>query len=177
MREKATILATACVMIVVVVFFEFYVFQITESYSTAYYDEFNKTPTPSYNYSFSPPVSMYRALLIALESGGWNATSLKNMTINVELDYCVFLNNYSTPSGTATFGKGTGITPMWGFQVLYQVTHPPADWSPQQFNGSIAYRYVWTIIVQYSDLFAMPPPGYYLVDAATAELVPTGPLY
>jgi hypothetical protein len=176
MREKATILVTACVMIVVVVFFEFYVFQNTESYSTAYYDEFNKTPTPSYNYSFSPPVSMYRALLIALESGGWNATSLKNMTINVELDYCVFLNNYSTPSGTFHFGKGSGLTPVSGWQVLNQVTHPPTDWSPQQCNSSIGYRYVWTIWVQYPGLFMIPPPGYYLVDAATAELVPTGPL-
>ena len=176
MRKKAAILATICAIIVVVVFFEFYVFPTTESYSTAYCSEFKKTPTLSYNYSFSPPVSMYYALLIALESGGWNANSLKNMTINVELDYYVFLNNYSTPSGSAHFGRFGMITPVWGYIPLYQATHPPADWSPKLFNSSIGYRYVWTITVQYSGFFVMPPPGCYLVDAATAELLPTGPL-
>jgi hypothetical protein len=156
MGKKAIILATVAIMIIAVVFFEFYVFQMTESYSTAYYNEFNNTPTTSYNYSFSPPVSMYRALLIALESGGWNATSLQNMTVNAELDYCAFDKDGS-------------------FMQIHTVTSPPADWSPQQVNGT-TYRYVWTITVEQSGFArSIPPPGLYWVDAATAELV-TGPI-
>jgi len=180
MRKKATVLVTACVMILVVVFFEFYVFgastkrTTSDPYSAAYYDEFNKTPTPSYNYSFSPPVSMYRALIIALESGGWNAESLKNMRLYVELDYDAFYENLSTPSGWMTLGNDTFRTspPATGFALLYPVTQPPVDWSPQKVDN-VTYRYVWTIIVQYSKGFGIPPPGYYYVDAATAELVST----
>jgi hypothetical protein len=162
MGKKIVILVTVCIMITVVAFFEFFVFttptqQSNGSYSQAYYDEFNKTPTPAYNYSFSPPVSMYHALIIALQRGGWTATSLKNMAISVELDYCAFLNS------------STEI----GFELLSPVTHSIADWSPQQVNDT-TYRYVWTIIVHYSDPpKSIPPPGYYYVDAATAELVPT----
>jgi preprotein translocase subunit SecY len=158
MRKKAIFLVTVCAMIMLVVFFEFLVFRIpvrqSTDYSTAYYNEFNSAPTHSYNYSFSPPVSMYCALLIALESGGWTQTSLKNMTISVGLDYCAFGSN--------------------SFLLIYPVTQPVADWSPRQINGT-TYRYVWTIIVEYSGLFrSIPPPGYYYVDAATAKLVPTG---
>jgi len=161
MGKQATILVTVCVMIIVVVFFEFFVFitptqQSNDPYSTQYYDEFNKTPTPTYNYPFSPPVSMYHALLIALESGGWNATSLQNMAISVELDFIAFGPN--------------------GWTLIYRVTSPAVDWSPQQVNDT-TYRYVWTIIVYYSgSAKSIPPSGYYYVDAATAELVPTGEL-
>ena len=185
MRKKATILVTVCVMIIAVVFFEFYVFgtstkqKTTESYFTAYYNEFKNTPTTSYNYTFSPPVPMYHALLIALESGGWNATSLKNMTISVGLDYCAFFENLSTESGWETLGNCTFRTspPVTGFQVLYAVTQAAVDWSPQQING-ITYRYVWTIAVERpGNTLSIPPLGLYYVDAATAELVPTGNLY
>jgi len=101
---------------------------------------------------------MYQALLIALKSGRWNATSLKNMTISVELDYCTFWKNAS----------------MTGSELLYPVTRPPVDWSPKQINDT-TYRYVWTIIVGYSGPFkSIPPPGYYFVDAATAELLSPG---
>jgi hypothetical protein len=163
-RKKATVLVTACVMIMIVIFFELFVFRTIQPttkdpYFTAYYDEFNKSPTLAYAYSFSPPVSMYRALLIVLITGGWNATSLKNKTIFVMLEYSAFINS---PSST-------------GFDLLYPVTHSVADWSPKQVNYT-TYRYAWRIIVEYSGpVKSIPPPGYYYVDAATAELVPTGP--
>jgi hypothetical protein len=157
MGKKATILVITCVMIIVVVFFEVFLFttptqQTTEDpYFTAYYNEFNKTPKLTYTYSFSTPVSMYRALLIALITGGWNATSLKNKTISVELDYCAFHNSpYST-----------------GCDLLYPVTHSVVDWSPQQINETTTYRYVWTITVG---------ARLYYVDVATAELVGTAGL-
>jgi len=83
-------LATVYVMVTVVFFFEFLVFtppnMHSTDYSAAYYEEFNRAPTVSYNHSFSPPVSMYQALLIALETGGWTAATLQNMTIEVQLD-------------------------------------------------------------------------------------------
>jgi hypothetical protein len=148
MGKQATILVTVCVMIMVVVFFELFVFRIPvqdttkDPYFTAYYNEFNKTPTPRYEYTFSPPVSMYRALLIALESGGWNATSLQNMAISVELDFIAFGPN--------------------GWSLVYRVTSPAVDWSPQQVNDT-TYRYVWTIIVQYSGPAMSIPPSWILL--------------
>lgn len=157
MRKRASILVAACVMIIVVIFFVFFVFRTPtqqttkDSYFTAYYNEFDKTPTLTYTYSFSPPVSMYRALLIALISGGWNAISLKDTIISVELDYCAFINSL----------KSTG------FDLLYPVTHSVVDWSPQQINDTTTYRYVWTITVS---------ARLYYVDVATAELVGTASL-
>ena len=183
MGKKTTILATACIITVVVVFFQFIVFKTPvlqpRNYSMSYYDEFDKTPATLYNYSFSPPVSMNQALLIALESGGWSAESLKNMTLHVELDYYAFFENLSTPSGWIALGNGTFRTnpPVTGSVGLYHVTQPPLDWSPQQI-ANITYRYIWTIIVENSSpILSIPPAGYYYVDAATAELVPTGPLF
>jgi hypothetical protein len=162
MGNKAFILATVCIEIVVVVFFEFVVFrtpvqQTTDPYITVYYNEFNKTLTP-YNYSFSPPVSMYRALIIALESGGWNATSLKDMTIFVEFDYCAFVKNAKEAA----------------FRNIYNVTQPVADWLPQRINDT-TYRYIWIVEIRdASGFLSIPPTGLYCVDAGTAELVPTG---
>lgn len=156
MRKKTVSLVTIVAIILVIVFFEFFVFETpmqrtTDPYFAAYYNEFNETPKPNYNYTFSPPVSMYHALLIALESDRWNATSLQNMTIGVWLDFCAF-------------GPGS-------FDRLYSVTFQPADWSPKQVNDT-TYRYVWTISVEGpGKSMGIPPPGYYWVDAATAELV------
>jgi hypothetical protein len=151
-------------MIVVVVLFEFFVFttpqQSNDPYSQENYDEFNKTPTPAYNYNFSPPISMYHALLIALESGAWNATSLSDMTARVSLECMEFTNS-------------SGFT---GSQVLHDVKQPAKDYSPIQIN-STTYRYIWDIVVENNVGLQMPPPGLYYVDAATGEIVPTGPLY
>jgi len=164
MGRKTTVLATACIIIAVVLFFELFMFgnwmqssgkaaASGDPYFNAYQSEFNSSspPTTPSNYSFSPPVSMYHALQIALQSGGWNANSLKNMTISAQLDYCAFGSN--------------------SFLEISPVASPPADWSPQQVNGT-TYRYVWTIIVEGpGPAHGIPPPGYYLVDAATAELL------
>ena len=155
MGKKATILVTAWAMIMVVVFFEFFVFttptqQSNDPYSQAYYEEFNKTPTPAYNYNFSPPISMYHALLIALESGGWNATSLSDMTVRVSIEYMEFTNS--------SWLKGS--------QVLHDVKQPVKDYSPVQVNGT-TYRYIWDIVVENNVGLQMPPPGLYYVDAAT----------
>jgi len=183
MGKKAIILATVCAMIIVVVFFQFIVFKPLQpkDYYAAYYSEFNTAP-PVFNSPFSPPVSIYQALLIALNSRYWNGQSLKNMSVRVELDYYAYFKNLSTPSGWLKLGSATYRTnpPVSGTTILYQVTQPPADWKPQQVNN-ITYRYVWTITVQYAPYFdsagvIIPslPCGWFQVDAATAELVEPG---
>lgn len=54
MRKKAIILVAACVMIIVVNFFVFFVFRTPtqqttkDPYFAAYYNEFNKTPKLTY---------------------------------------------------------------------------------------------------------------------------------
>jgi len=163
MRKKAIILVATCVIIIVVIFFVFFVFRTPtqqttkDPYYAAYYNEFNKTPKLTYTYSFSPPVSMYRALLLALTTGGWNTISLKDRTISVMLQYSAFINS---SSGT-------------GFDLIHLVTHSVIDWSPQQINSTTTYRYVWAIAV----IAGQAGGPVYYVDAATAELVCTAGMF
>lgn len=144
----------------------------------AYYSEFGNVSVQSISYNFSPPVSMYRALKIALENGGWNTTSLENMTVSVSLDYFKFWNDSSiikNPYDNTTMG------PSWGSELLYSITQPVGDYSAvtvSNSTNSTTYRYIWDIVVkQNSGVIGLPPPGLYWVDAATAEIVPTGPLF
>ena len=136
---------------------------------TAYSNEFGNVTVQSISYNFSPPVSMYRALKIALENGGWNTTSLENMIVKVSLYYYEF------------WSKNTTLGPSSGSGFVYLVTQPVNDYSAVTVNNatsSTTYRYIWGVIVEpNSGGFVMPPPGDYLVDAATAEIIPTGPLY
>src|SRR5208282_604325 len=133
---------------------------------TAYYNEFGNVSLQSISYNFSPPVSMYRALKIALENGGWNTTSLENMTVKVSLGYYEFTT------------ENTTLGPSSGSEFLYSVTHPVNDYSAitvKNATYSATYRYIWTITVEPSSGgFFIPPPGLYWVDAATAEIIPTG---
>jgi hypothetical protein len=123
-----------------------------------YYDEFGNVSVVSPSYNFSPPISMYRALRIALESDGWTASSLSDMTVSASLEYWEFWSN-SSSSGSV---------------LLHYVTQPPNDYSPVQVNGT-TYRYIWDIVVEPSvGARSIPPPGLYWVDAATAEIVPHG---
>jgi hypothetical protein len=146
---------------------------------TAYYREFGNVSVQSISYNFSPPVSMYRALKIALENGGWNTTSLENMTVSISLEYCKFWNDSSiikNPYDNTTSGPGSG------FEDLYTVTHPVNGYSAvtviNNATYTTTYRYIWYIVVkQNSGIMSIPPPGLYFVDAATAEIIPTGPLY
>jgi uncharacterized membrane protein len=128
--------------------------------------EFGGVLVLSRSCDFSPPVTMYKALKIGLESDDWNVTSLENMTARVSLDYCEFQNNPSNSSG-------------YGFQLSHEVTQPVEDYSPVQVNGT-TYRYAWVITVdktQNLGLVHTPPYALYYVDAQTAELIPHGPLY
>ncbi|MGB8779607.1 MAG: hypothetical protein WCD81_03040 [Candidatus Bathyarchaeia archaeon] len=125
---------------------------------SSYYDEFGNVSVVSRSYNFSPPVSMYNAIKIALESDRWNASSLSNMTVCASLEYWEFWGNSSSS----------------GSELLHYVTQPANDYSPVQVNNT-TYRYIWDIVVEPSvGARSIPPPGLYWVDAATGEIVPHG---
>lgn len=161
MESRVLVIALAVLLSVslclnAILYYQSHIIGSTKDDFVLYYLEFRKIPVQNRNYSlFSPPISMYHALRIALENGGWNATSLENMTVYVSLHYDSFYKNSS-------FSE---------FEVIREVTEPVSDYSPVQINAT-TYRYVWTIIVEHSGgTCSIPPPGYYLVDAATAEKV------
>ena len=162
----------------VVLYYQNYSINRQKNDFTAYYNEFGNVSLQSISYNFSPPVSMYRALKIALENGGWNSTSLENMTVKVSLGYFEFWNDsiiIKNPYDNTTSGPGQGS------EFLYSVTHPVNDYSAvtaKNATYTMTYRYIWTIMVEPSSGgFSIPPPGLYWVDAATAEIIPTGPLF
>lgn len=119
----------------------------------AFYNEFGNVTVQSSNITFSPPVNMYHALKIALEKGSWNKTSLTNMTINISLDYFEFWTNSS-------------------FQFLSVVGRSENSYSPVTVNDT-TFRYIWDISINPSSGPVFPTPGFYWVDAATAEIIPT----
>jgi cell division protein FtsB len=142
--------------------------------SSLYYDEFGSVSIMSRSYNFSPPVSMYTALRTALESDGWNESSLINDTVRVSLDYWEFI--YSPISS--------------GIQWLHAVTQPVKDYSPVEINSTYGnswsttvYRYIWTIYVNENpfvnlvSVWQWHPLALYLVDAATGEIIPHGPIF
>ena len=133
----------------------------TKNYDfTQYHKEYGDVTLVNNDYNFSPPVSMYRALRIALESDGWNTASLSNMTVGINLNY-------------GKFGNYTGPIRM-SFERIKEVIEKVDNYAPVTVNGTI-YRYYWNIAVTHSgEVFQIPPPGYYWVDAATAEIIPHG---
>lgn len=147
-----------------------------------YHRLFGSTLIVGWNYSFSPPISMYQAVNIALQSDEWKASSLENMTVHVSLDYYIFYTNVTalyqlaSKDNLTLTGYPNPDLSMTGSELIHEVTAPVDNYQPQFFNG-VTGRYIWTIAVQHtSGGISIPPPGYYLVDARTGELVPTGPL-
>ena len=120
------------------------------AYYNLYFDEFGNVSFRNPNYNFSPPVSMYHALLIAL-SDGWNASSLSDRTVIASLQYANFSQS--------------------GWEVLHEVTQPVEDYSPVQVNDT-TYRYVWDLSFVF--LVRRGSFRYYFIDAATAEMVTHG---
>jgi len=133
--------------------------QVNDLQNTTGFWRFGNVPVLGPNIDFSPPINMYRAITIALESDGWNASSLINMTVNAYLEYREIWSN-STGSG---------------WTLLHEVTQPTENYSPVQVNGT-TYRYIWDIVVEPNGTMLLPPPTYW-VDAATGEIVPTPPMY
>jgi len=131
------------------------------NYTAAYYNEFGVVPTTNVNSSFSPPISMYQALIIALENEGWNKTSLNGMAVGA------YLMNGETETNTTSYFN-TGVTGP--------VTNPPSNYSDVYGNGVI-YMYIWEIIVNNATERINPPLGFSLIDASTGEILHNPPLY
>ena len=120
------------------------------------YDELYQT---SLSTTISPPISKSEAVHIALEYGGWNETTLKDMVVTARLEYSKFYNSTKERS----------------YEHLYDVTDPVSDYSPVRI-GDVTYRYVWVVVVhQVGPIRSIPPPGLYYVDAAAGEVIPTSP--
>ena len=135
--------------------------QLNGKDAAAYYNEFGVIPTSNVNSSFSPPISMYQALQIALENEGWNKTSLNGMAVGA------YLMNGETETNTTSYFN-TGITGP--------VTSPPSNYSDVYGNGVI-YMYIWEITVNNATIRTMPPLGFSLIDASTGQILHNPPLY
>lgn len=135
--------------------------QLNGKDAAAYYNEFGVVPTTNVNSSFSPPISMYRALTIALENEGWNKTALNGMAVGA------YLMNGETETNTTSYFN-TGVTGP--------VTNPPSNYSDVYSNGVI-YMYIWEIIVNNATERDFTPLGFSLIDASTGEILHNPPLY
>jgi DNA-binding HxlR family transcriptional regulator len=122
----------------------------------AYYNEFGVIPTTNANLSYSPPISMYEALLLAFEADGLNKTSLSGMNIDARLTIMQMAMN----------GSFTSIMPL---------TKIPSNYSDGVENG-IIYRYVWQIVVENStqgeNSTQITLQMVSLIDASTGQIIP-----
>jgi len=132
----------------------------------AYYDEFGLIPSTNVNSSFAPPVSMYRALQIALEADGWNKTSLSGLTVGAYFH-----------SGWQTITDFNAYKPELPMTIsINPPTTPPTDYSTIYGDGVI-YSYVWQIIVNNASHPTHPPIGFSVVDVSTGRILPNPPLF
>jgi DNA-binding transcriptional ArsR family regulator len=109
------------------------------------------------NLSRMPPISRSVAIQLALYQGGWDETKLQGMEVSANLCHMRFF----TDDG-------------WGYVVLEPVTENLTNYDPVTIDNS-TYRYVWIVIVEQAGFMkSIPPPGYYLVDASSGEILPSG---
>jgi len=101
----------------------------------AYYEEFGVIPNINVDSSFSPPVSVYRALQLGLRAGGWNKTSLHGMRAEA---YLRTLKQVTDPD-VYNFTEPILVD-------ISPITVPPSDYSPVYGEG-VVYKYVWQIVV------------------------------
>ena len=157
------------------------------NYEATYHNLYGVTPVAGGNYSFSPPISKYYAIDLALASDGWSQSSLQNMTVHAKLQNMLFYTNGSALLEYADKANVTltmlpnrnlpNLNDMSGTETLGEVT-APVDNYPPQYYGQVTVRYIWSIVITPNgDGIQIPPPGVYYVNAATGELVPTGHLF
>ena len=121
----------------------------------AYYSEFGIIPTTNTNSSYTPPISIYKALQIALEADGWNKTLLNGKNIDARL----------TTIQTATNGTFSSVSPL---------TNIPIDYS-DVYGNDIIYQYAWQITVSNASRPTYMR-GFSFIDASTGQLLPNPPL-
>ncbi len=130
--------------------------QLNGKDAAAYYNEFGVIPTSNVNSSFSPPISMYQALIIALKAAGWTKTSLQGTVVNVYLVYYMEQEGINGPIQLS----------------LSPLTNPPANYSDVYGTGVI-YRYAWEITtIENTTGFFLANFGSSLIDASTGENLP-----
>lgn len=131
-----------------------------ENEGLAFNQKFGAVQIVGYVYNVSPPVSMYKALQISLESDHWTATTLQNKTVHVNLFYGVFHHNQTV--------TGYELEPL-------NAPAPGTDFSSVK-QGENIYRYVWEIVVTPTgNVIYIPPYGLYLVDVTSGEIIPHNP--
>jgi hypothetical protein len=157
------------------------------NYEAAYHNLYGSTPVAGGNYSFSPPLSKYHAIDIALASDGWNQSSLQNMTVYATLQKMLF---YTNASALLEYAENENVTlrvvpnvnvpevaASSGTAVLGEVTVPVDNYQPQYY-GQVTIRYIWSIVVTHSNGGGyLPPPGLCYVDASSGEIIPQGHLF
>lgn len=137
------------------------------------------------NNSFSPPVSMYKALILALQDT-WNATSLKDSIIHVRFQYCMSFDNITgyelnrfmaernlTISGYNIPAISNKVGCSWA--LLDKIPVSANDYQPQVY-GNIILRYLWIITITENNISGGCPPQTALIDAGTAESIWPGPM-
>ena len=130
-----------------------------------YYDEYGLIPATNVNSSFAPPVSMYRALQIALEADGWNKTSLRGMTVGA------YFHSWQTVTDFNVYNNSLPVS-----MSVNPPVSPPSDYSTIYGDGVI-YSYVWEIIVNNASHPIHPPIGFSVVDVSTGRILPNPPLF
>lgn len=136
--------------------------------ATAYYNQFGAVvPITDTNSAFTPPISIYQALLIGLQADGWNKTSLQGFTVFMGLMPWYSLTNSSSLYVSNSTGNYYGSASI----DLKPMTTPPTNYSDVYSNGLI-YRYVWQIDIQKAEHGSIPPYDLILIDASTGEIVP-----
>ncbi len=136
--------------------------QLNGNEAAAFYNVFGVIPTTNVNSAFSPPISMYQALLMALENEAWNKTSLTGLSVSAYLMKDETATNNTLP--------GTNI-----INSIIPVTKPPANYSDVYRNGMI-YQYIWEIAVG-NATGIRHPLGFTVIDASTGQILPNPPIW
>jgi DNA-binding transcriptional ArsR family regulator len=141
-------------------------FEEIDPNAAQYYDQFSGIPLITFtNGSFTPPISMYQALLIGLENDGLNKTSLRGFTIYCSLTGWETLANRTDKEPYAT------TSPFNESQVATVLTSPPKDYIDTYSNG-IIYSYVWHIdIFKTNRSIDFKPYAVIVIDAAIGQIL------
>jgi hypothetical protein len=185
-KSNPRIFGFACILIAVVfvtslVAYSSYIGASSEKSPQATYHRLYGAPIVGGNYSFTPPIAKYQAINTALASDNWTQSDLQNMIVHVTLGRVILFKNV-TAREELEFTHNHNITlngypninlnlTYGGFEHLEE-TNASATNYHAIIEGGISLRYVWTISVQKTEGMTMHPWGYYMVDAATGELVP-----
>jgi hypothetical protein len=181
--------AVTCLLIALVALTSLFLYvtsTASANYEATYHNLYGVTPVAGGNYSFSPPISKYRAIDIALASDGWSQNSLQNMTVYGTLQKMLFFTNgsalleYAEKENVTLMAHPNPNLPevdtMTGITVLGEVTAPVDSYQPQYYSqGQVVVRYIWSIVVaETNGGNCIPPPGLCYVDASSGEIVPHG---